>query len=138
MTRAAAPLLRKSGSGSVVMISSIAGMNGNGSSLAYIASKGALNSLTLALARVLAPEVRVNAILPGLIDSGWFLNGMDEKNYHAIRDAFAAAAALETVCSPQDIADAATFLALHAKMMTGQLLVVDAGFTLGRAVKVSR
>jgi 3-oxoacyl-[acyl-carrier protein] reductase len=138
IARAASPMLKESGNGAVVMVSSIAGMNGNGSSLAYVASKGALNSLTLSLARVLAPAVRVNAVLPGLIDSGWFLNGMDEESYHAIRDGFAAASALDTICSPQDIADAVVFLAADAKKMTGQLMVVDSGFMLGRAVKVSR
>jgi len=68
LARAASSHLRASGSGAIVNVSSIAGQNGNGSSLAYIASKGALNSLTLALARLLAPEVRVNAVLPGLIE----------------------------------------------------------------------
>lgn len=137
IVRAAAPFLRDSSGGAVVMISSIAAMNGNGSSLAYIASKGALNSLTLALARILAPQVRVNAVLPGLIESDWFLNGMDEKSYHTIRDGFAAASALETVCSPQDVADAVSFLAVDAKKMTGQLMVLDAGFMLGRPLKIS-
>lgn len=138
LARAAAPHLVRSGAGSVVNISSIAGQNGNGSSLAYIASKGALNSLTLALARILAPNVRVNAVLPGMIASGWFLNGMTQDAYEEVRDNFAAASALETVSKPDDIADAAVFLALDARMMTGQMMTVDAGFALGRAVRVSR
>lgn len=138
LARAAAPYLERTGEGAVVTISSIAGVNGNGSSLAYVASKGALNALTLALARLLAPRVRVNAVLPGLIDSGWFLNGMDKEQFGAIRENFAAASALETVCSPEDIADAAAFLALDARRMTGQFMTVDAGYSLGRAVRVSR
>ncbi|MFP1630519.1 SDR family NAD(P)-dependent oxidoreductase [Zhengella sp. ZM62] len=138
LARAAAPHLERSGQGAIVTISSIAGVNGNGSSLAYVASKGALNALTLALARLLAPRVRVNAVLPGLIDSGWFLNGMDDAQFKAIRENFAAASALETVCSPEDIADAAAFLALDARRMTGQFMTVDAGYSLGRAVRVSR
>jgi 3-oxoacyl-[acyl-carrier protein] reductase len=137
LARAAAAHLRKSDRGAIVAISSIAGKNGNGSSLAYIASKGALNSLTLALARVLAPEVRVNAVLPGLIDSGWFLNGMSAESYAAIRDGFAAASALETVCTPDDVAAVAEFLTIDATKTTGQLMIVDAGFLLGRAVKLS-
>lgn len=137
LARAAAPHLRKAG-GALVNISSIAGQNGNGSSLAYIASKGALNSLTLALARLLAPDVRVNAVLPGLIDSDWFLKGMDPDGYHAVRDGFAAVSALDSVCSPDDIAAAAVFLALDATKMTGQLMVVDAGYGLGQAAKLSR
>ncbi|PHP67767.1 oxidoreductase [Zhengella mangrovi] len=138
LARAAAPHLERSGAGAIVTISSIAGVNGNGSSLAYVASKGALNSLTLALARLLAPKVRVNAVLPGLIESGWFLNGMDADKYEAIRDNFAAASALGSVCSPDDIADAAVFLALDGRKMTGQFVTVDAGYLLGRAVRVSR
>ena len=137
LARAAKPHLIAS-QGAIVTISSIAGQNGNGSSLAYIASKGALNSLTLALARLFAPEVRVNAILPGLIGSGWFLNGMGQDKYHTIRDEFATASALQAVCTPDDIAGAAEFLAVDAVKMTGQLMVVDSGYLLGRAVSVSR
>ena len=137
LARAAAPHLRQSAKGAIVSVSSIAGVNGNGSSLAYITSKGALNTLTLALARLFAPEIRVNAVLPGLIESGWFLNGMDADRFDMIRDNFAASSALETVCTPEDIADAVTFLALDARTMTGQLMTVDAGYLLGRAVKLS-
>jgi 3-oxoacyl-[acyl-carrier protein] reductase len=85
-----------------------------------------------------APEVRVNAVLPGLIDSGWFLNGMDEEHYHAIRNGFAATSALQMVCTPDDIAGATEFLALDAAKMTGHLMVVDSGYLLGRAARVSK
>lgn len=137
IARAAAPHLRAT-RGAIVAISSIAGQNGNGSSLAYIASKGALNSLTLALARILAPEVRVNAVLPGLIETGWFDAAMDKEKFCAVRDSFAAASLLETVCTADDVAAAAEYLALDAAKTTGQLMVVDGGFLLGRAVRVSR
>ncbi|SEP04980.1 3-oxoacyl-[acyl-carrier protein] reductase [Salinihabitans flavidus] len=139
MARAAAPLLKRGGIGAVVNISSIAGMTGNGSSIAYVTSKGALNTLTKSLARLLAPEVRVNAILPGLIDSGWFLNVMGEEDYTRIKDAFAASSALGEVCSPDDIAQVAEFLAVDATRITGQLIPVDAGALLGAgSVSVSR
>ncbi|HET7408802.1 MAG TPA: SDR family oxidoreductase, partial [Paracoccaceae bacterium] len=69
MTRAAVAALRASGRGSVVNTSSIAGLTGMGSSIAYAASKGAMNAMTLAMARSLAPEVRVNAVCPGFVDS---------------------------------------------------------------------
>lgn len=139
MARAAAPLLRGGGIGAVVNISSMSGQTGNGSSIAYVVSKGALNSLTLSLARLLAPRIRVNAVVPGLIDSGWFLNGMDAARYEKIRDGFAAASALQTVCTPDDIAQAAEFLAVDAKKMTGQLMTVEAGALLGAgSVNVSR
>ena len=67
MARAAAPHLRASGAGAIVNVSSVGSLNGNGSSYSYVTSKAALNTLTLALARNLAPEIRVNCVLPGLI-----------------------------------------------------------------------
>ena len=72
MVRACVPALKASGEGSVVNISSIAGIAGIGSSIAYAASKGALNTLTLSLARALAPEIRVNAVCPGFVATPWF------------------------------------------------------------------
>lgn len=138
MARAAGPWLRASGRGAIVNVSSIAGLNGNGSSLAYIASKGGLNSMTLALARLFAPEVRVNAILPGLIDTRWFLDHMAEEAYTAIKENFAAASALQDVCTAEDVAGGAVFLAVDALKMTGQLVTMDSGYLLGRAVRVSK
>lgn len=138
MVRAAEPHLRKSGNGAVVNISSIAGVNGNGSSIAYIASKGALNTLTLTLARLLSPEVRVNVVLPGLIDTRWLPAGLGDETFQAVKQNFANAAALGEVCSADDIADAVTFLVCDALKMTGQFVTVDAGFMLGRPAKVSK
>jgi 3-oxoacyl-[acyl-carrier protein] reductase len=139
MARAAAPLMRGGGMGAIVNISSMSAETGNGSSLAYVASKGALNTLTLSLARLFAPEIRVNAVVPGLIDSGWFLRGMSAERYAKVRDSFAAASALGAVCSPDDIAQAVEFLAVDAKKMTGQLMAVEAGALLGAgAVNVSK
>lgn len=138
VARAAAPHLQAGAEGSVVMVSSIAALNGNGSSLAYIASKGALNSLTLALARILAPKVRVNAVLPGMIETDWFQGAMDDETLKSVREGFAAMSALETICSPKDIAEAVTFLALDAKRMTGQLMTVDSGFMLGRSARITK
>src|SRR5260370_13545932 len=69
--RAAVPLLRKSGGGAVVSVSSVAGISGDGSSIAYAASKGALNTMTKSLARALGPEIRVNAVCPRPADTRW-------------------------------------------------------------------
>ena len=69
MVRALTPLLQKNPGSGVVNISSIAASTGLGSCLAYAASKGALNTLTMSLARALGPAVRVNAIAPGYIDT---------------------------------------------------------------------
>ncbi len=138
MARAAAPHLKRSDRGAVVNVSSIAGVNGNGSSIAYVASKGALNTLTLTLARLLSPEVRVNCVLPGLIDTRWLPAGLGEETFATVKQNFAAMSALNDVCSADDIADAITFLVADARKMTGQLLTVDAGFVLGRPARVSK
>lgn len=138
MARAAAGQLRRSGRAAVVNVSSIAGLTGNGSSIAYVVSKGALNTLTLTLARLLSPEVRVNAVLPGLIDTRWLVAGLGEATFATVKDSFAQSSALEDVCTADDVADVVTFLAIDAAKMTGQLVTVDAGFLLGRLTKVSR
>jgi 3-oxoacyl-[acyl-carrier protein] reductase len=138
MARAAGPWLVESGQGAIVNISSIAGQNGNGSSLAYITSKGALNSLTLALARLFAPKVRVNAVLPGMIDTDWFAQGIDGAARAVMKTTFAEASALGRISTAEDIAQGAVFLAVDAVTMTGQLVTIDAGYSLGRAVKVSK
>ncbi len=71
MTRAVAPHIKAQGGGAIVNVSSISAITGAGSSIAYVASKGALNTMTTALARALAPEIRVNAIMPGAFSSLW-------------------------------------------------------------------
>lgn len=137
MIRAAVPHLRER-RGAVVNVSSVAGVVGNGSSMAYVASKAALNAMTLALARTLAPEVRVNAVLPGLVETGWVRNGIGDEAYERVRSQWAASAALERVATADEVAAHIAFLAADAGLMTGQLVTVDAGFLLGRPAKVSR
>jgi 3-oxoacyl-[acyl-carrier protein] reductase len=134
MTRAVVPLMKNGGS--VVNISSIAGLNGTGSSYAYAASKGALNTLTLALARNLAPLIRVNAVLPGMIEGRWLRDGVGDEAYDRIRDEFVQDAALKSVATPDDVAATAGWLAVDAGLMTGQLLVADNGILLGRPPEV--
>jgi len=131
MVRAAAPALRET-RGAVVNVSSIASLTGSGSSYAYVASKAALNALTLGLARNLAPHVRVNAVLPGFIEGRWLLEGLGSAGYEQIRQRFAADSALQTVCTPAQVADAVGWLIDGAAVVTGQLITVDAGMTLGR------
>ncbi|WP_342641077.1 SDR family NAD(P)-dependent oxidoreductase [Rhodoligotrophos ferricapiens] len=138
MARAAAEHLRARGAGAIVNVSSIAGLNGNGSSLAYVASKGALNSLTLALARILAPEIRVNAVLPGLIDTRWLPSGLGAEAYQRVKSGFADSSALQDVCTADDIASVVVFLITEARKVTGQLLPVEAGFLLGRPTLVRK
>ncbi len=123
-SRAAMPHLRKSSDGCIVNVSSIAGLLGSGSSIAYAASKAALNSMTMSLARAFAPEVRVNAIAPGVILTRW----VDGKQ--AFIDAYVEKAPLRKASTPEDVAHMAVFLA-EAHNVTGQTLVIDGGFTLG-------
>lgn len=120
----------------IVNVSSIGGLNGTGSSYAYAASKGALNTLTLALARNLAPDIRVNAVLPGMIEGRWLLEGVGEDAYNELRDKFARDAALERVATPAEIAETVGWLATSAGLLTGQLITADAGLLLGRPPKV--
>ena len=96
MVRAARSLLEAGESpGAVVMTSSIAGVAGIGSSVAYAASKGALNTMTISLARALAPKIRVNAVCPGFIDTPWFGRGLDEDALERMRAGVAASTPLE-------------------------------------------
>ncbi len=89
----------------MVNISSIAGLTGIGSSVAYVASKGALNAMTLALARALAPLIRVNAVCPGYIDTPWFEKGRGVEGANRVRDAVKQKVALKLASGPQDIAE---------------------------------
>lgn len=127
LTRAAAPHLRLSGNGAVINISSHSGFSGIGSSIAYAASKGALNTLTLSLARTLAPEVRVNAVCPGFVDTNWLSAKYDSDDLATFRDRVQRIAPLNSIVSPENVADAVTWFATAAAGITGQLLVIDGG-----------
>lgn len=130
MTRACASHLKASGAGRVVMISSVAGTHGHGSSLAYVASKGGLNSMTKGLARALGPEITVNAICPGMIETRWLREGWGEENYEQNRQAMMRKVPLATVSQPEDIADAVLWFVLGTAPVTGELLMVDGGMHL--------
>jgi 3-oxoacyl-[acyl-carrier protein] reductase len=136
MIRAAAPAL-KAQRGSIVNVSSIAGALGIGSSVAYIASKGALNAMTLYFARALAPEVRVNAVCPGLITTRWFVDGVGEAAADKLQAAFEARSPLATASTADDVADAAVWLIEGARTMTGELLLLDSGMHLGARAGVT-
>ena len=133
MVRAAAPYL-KAAHGAIVNVSSVAGALGIGSSIPYIASKGAINSLTLHLARVMAPEVRVNAVCPGMITTRWFKAGMGEENAKKLQDGYEASVPLGRACSAEEVADAIVWLA-GAPGITGELVLLDSGLHLGSAMR---
>jgi 3-oxoacyl-[acyl-carrier protein] reductase len=125
-SRAAAPLLRQSGAGAIVNISSVAGLSGEGSSIAYAASKGGVNTMTRSLARALAPEIRVNAVCPGPVDTRWLRAMMSEAEIEQRTAAYP----LQRAALPEDIADAVMHLATGTTLTTGQCLVVDGGRTM--------
>lgn len=129
MTRAARAALEVSGHGAIVNTSSIAGVAGMGSSIAYAASKGALNTMTLSLARSLAPKIRVNAICPGYVDSEWW-DSLDDATVASMKARSAGAAMLRRVAPSVEIAQTIVMLALHSPSITGQCLVVDNGMLL--------
>lgn len=116
--------------GSIVNVSSVAGALGVGSSIPYIASKGAINAMTLHLARALAPEVRVNAVCPGMITTRWFVQGVGQQGYEAGLEGYEAGVPLQRACSPEDVAEAIVWLVDGAKTVTGELLLLDSGMHL--------
>ncbi len=113
---------------SVVNVSSVAGISGIGSSVAYAASKGALNTITYSLARALAPLIRVNTVCPGYIDTPWFTKGRGVEGAAKIRDAVVAKVPLKRASTAEDVANLVYFLATpQSSNMTGEVMRLDAG-----------
>jgi 3-oxoacyl-[acyl-carrier protein] reductase len=122
-SRAAMPYL-KARKGNIVNIASVAGVAGSGSSIAYAASKGGVITMTKSLAKAFAPEVRVNAVAPGPVQTRWLADHQD-----MVEQAMKLTP-LKRPASPDDIADVALFLATGTTLMTGQVLVADGGRTI--------
>jgi 3-oxoacyl-[acyl-carrier protein] reductase len=131
MCRAAAPHLKASGDAAIVNISSVGAMRAGGSSMAYTASKGALNNLTLSMARALAPEVRVNALCPGGMLGNWTRKILTEKQYEERITRAKTEFPLRRPIWPHDVAIAALFLVEGATVMTGECIRMDCGQHLG-------
>jgi 3-oxoacyl-[acyl-carrier protein] reductase len=123
--RAFAPLLKASGDGLIVSISSIAGSNGIGSSIAYCAAKAGIDVMTKSLARVLAPEVRVLAVAPGVVDTHFVPGRGTDFNAKT-----SATTPLKRIASADDIASAILACATQLGFSTGTTLVVDGGRSL--------
>lgn len=123
LTRLAMPALRSDGGGSVVNVTSIAGVRPTGSSIPYAMSKAALNHMTALLANVVGPEVRVNAVAPGLVRTPW------TEDWGPLHDAMHARAPLGRSAEPDDIAEVIVDVAAAA-YLTGQVVVVDGGMGL--------
>jgi 3-oxoacyl-[acyl-carrier protein] reductase len=133
MVRAARSLLEAGATASgrastVVNVSSVAGISGVGSSVAYAASKGALNTMTLSLARALAPLIRVNTVCPGYIDTPWFTKGRGVDGAAKVRDSVVSKVPLKRASTAEDVAGLVCFLATPASSnMTGEIVRMDAG-----------
>lgn len=124
--RAFAPLLRASGAGVVVNVSSIAGTTGQGSNVAYCASKAALDAMTLSLARALAPAIRVVSVAPGLVQGNYM-----QRLEPAWTRAQAASTPLGRLATADDVAAAVYAVAADLSFSTGCIIPVDGGRPLG-------
>lgn len=128
--RAARSFMEQAGEGEVVNISSVAGVAGMGSSIPYCASKAALNTLTVTLARTLGPKIRVNAVAPGAIEGEWLQKGLGE-NYDKFMDASRQRAVLHRVCKPEDVSAAVMAFITGSDLVTGQVMLCDGGYLIG-------
>ena len=132
MIRACVPAMKRQAAASIVNVSSISGVMGIGSSTAYVASKGALNAMTLALARSLAPGIRINAVCPGLIETRWHLSRFSEEDYAKFKANYEKTVPLAKAASADDVAEVAVWLLEGAAQVTGETILVDGGLHLGR------
>ncbi len=130
MVRACVPHLKLT-HGAIVNVSSVAGSLGVGSSVPYVASKGAVNSMTLHLARALAPQIRVNGVCPGLITTRWFADGVGQQAYESLKADYEQSTPLARACSAEDVAEAVLWLIVGARTVTGELIQLDSGMHLG-------
>ena len=115
----------KAAKGAICSTASIAGVQGSGSSIPYATSKAGVINLTRSLARTLAPEIRVNAVAPGFVDSPWNKDWPADRKVQSIERT-----PLKRACRPEDIAEVIFFLCAGAAMVTGQTVIVDGGLTL--------
>ncbi|MCU1587712.1 MAG: Short-chain dehydrogenase/reductase, partial [Frankiales bacterium] len=109
--------------GCVVNVSSLAGVHPIGSSIPYAASKAAFNHQTRLLAKALGPDIRVNAVAPGLVDTDW------TADWHEIRSLVSAMAPMKRSATPDDVADLVMGL-LQSSYLTGEVVVLDGGLGL--------
>ena len=133
MIRACEPHMRKTG-GAVVNDSSIGGVTGVASSIPYAASKAALNLMTKSLAHVLAPEIRINTVVPGVIQTRWLQGGMGEEQYDAFLSSTREQLPLKQIAQAEDIAEALVWLLIGdgSRLITGETMIVDSGLHIGQ------
>ncbi len=127
--RAAKEPMLASGGGCIVNVSSVAARIASGSSIPYCASKAALDNVTIALARVLAPHIRVNGVAPGFIAGRWLQQGLGTA-YERVKQNFEQNMPLQKVCEPEDVASAILGFITGSNLITGQTLVIDGGMLI--------
>lgn len=132
MTRAVVPAMKRGGRGAIVNVASIAGVMGVGSSIAYAASKGALITMGLSLARVLGPEVRVNTICPGFIQGAWLEQGMGADRYAQTKAYLEDTTPLRLTTTADTIAEGILYFIVGADVITGETLIMDGGHHLNQ------
>jgi 3-oxoacyl-[acyl-carrier protein] reductase len=126
MIRACAAALKES-RGCVVNVSSVASILGTGSSIAYAASKAALDTMSFSLARALGPDIRVNIVAPGYVRTPWQVAAHGAEGAAELERRFAERAPLKAAAEPQDVAEAIAWLVEGARRVTGEIIYVDAG-----------
>ena len=129
--------MEEAGGGTIVNVASVAGVAGVGSSIPYCASKAALINLTVTLARVLAPKIRVNTVAPGFITGRWLKGGLGD-DYEAVKKNSEKRSPLGKVCEPEDVADAIMSFVTGSQLTTGQTLTVDGGMLIGPGLRYCR
>ena len=128
VSRAAAPLLKKSPNGCIVNTCSIAGLRPSAQPLPYAASKAAVANLTKTLANALGPQIRVNAVAPGWIEGDWMKRTLGS-NYEGLMARRAKYTPLQRCCTEDDVADSMLSLILHNRFVTGEIIIIDGGFS---------
>ena len=128
VTRAAAPMLRRSSNGCIVNTCSIAGVRPSAQALPYAASKAAVANLTKTLANALGPEVRVNAVAPGWLEGDWMKTMLGE-NYDGLMARRARYTPLKRCCTADDVAESMLSLINGNRFVTGEIIVIDGGFS---------
>jgi 3-oxoacyl-[acyl-carrier protein] reductase len=130
MIRAVAPQMKRNGEGAIVNMASIAGIKAIGSSVAYSTSKAALINLTMVMARVLGPEIRINAICPGFIEGEWMEQGMGQERYEMAKAFLEQKVPLRMVATPDLVARTVLYFIEEAVLVTGETLMLDGGYHL--------
>jgi 3-oxoacyl-[acyl-carrier protein] reductase len=129
MIRAVVPVMKKTG-GAIVNVASVAGLIGVGSSLAYACSKAAMLALNQSMARNLGPEIRVNAVCPGMVEGEWLQEGLGEELYSMVKQHFETQAPTGTIMNAETVAENIWYFADSAPNVTGEHLILDGGATL--------